>query len=93
VPPETPYSDDMTVELEYTDVDAGLTGITDAESYFSLDAVNGTPVDSSYYSISSTSEGQYELRVNTSKLETIGHYILTISVSGMTESHYQNPKT
>ncbi|MFO7835020.1 MAG: hypothetical protein R6V83_00045 [Candidatus Thorarchaeota archaeon] len=90
VPPETPYSDDMTVELEYTDVDAGLTGITDAESYFSLDAVNGTPVDSSYYSISSTSEGQYELRVNTSKLETIGHYILTISVSGMTESHYQN---
>ena len=88
-PAETPFGNNLTVTLRYYDVDAGLVAIPDAQSHFTLDNVNSTPVDSSYYWVEYVSGATYHLIVNTTKLDIYGYYNLTISVSGTT-AYYEN---
>jgi hypothetical protein len=89
-PAETPFADNLTVTLRYYDVDAGLVGIESAASCFTLDSINGTPVDSTYYWMIELSGGVYQLIINTTKLDIIGHYNLTVTTTGLAASHYDN---
>ncbi|MCK5240195.1 MAG: hypothetical protein KAR33_11635, partial [Candidatus Thorarchaeota archaeon] len=89
-PPETPFSNDLVVALNYYDVDAGLIAIPNNESYFSLDEINGTAVDASYYWVEYVSGAAYRMHINTTKLDIFGRYVLTISVTGNPAGRYAN---
>ena len=88
-PQETAFGNNLTVVLKYYDVDAGLAAITDSQAFFSLDDINGSAVDSSYYWVQYISGATYYLYVNTTKLAIYGHYNLTISVAGSPAYKYQ----
>ena len=68
-PIETPFGNNLTITLRYYDVDAGLVGIPDAQSQFTLDTINSTSVDSSYYWVEYVSGATYRLILNTTKLD------------------------
>jgi hypothetical protein len=88
-PAETPYSDNVSVTVQYLDADAGLGGITAAENFMTLDEINGSAVDPSYYWIEVVSQGTYRILINSSKLSVYGQYNLTITITGMVTHHYE----
>ncbi len=89
-PQETPFGDNLTVVLKYYDVDAGLAAIANSQGFFSLDEINGSAVDSSYYWVQYISGATYYLYVNTTKLAIYGRYNLTVSVAGNPAYNYQD---
>ncbi|MDF1541472.1 MAG: hypothetical protein P1Q69_21415, partial [Candidatus Thorarchaeota archaeon] len=89
-PQEIPFGDNLTIYLNYYDVDAGLVAILDAESFLSLNTINGTPVDSSYFWVEYVSGATYRLLVNTTKLDIYGRYSLSITVTGNPVSRFDD---
>ncbi len=89
-PQETPYGNNISIRLNYYDVDAGLTGIPNAESFFSIDTINGTSVDASYYWVDYVSGSLYYIYINTTKLDIYGRYSIAISVNGNPTYRYDD---
>nr|KXH77609.1 MAG: hypothetical protein AM324_03480 [Candidatus Thorarchaeota archaeon SMTZ1-83] len=78
-PDPTPYANDATFIVTYTDVTGGSSGPIDGASITLFSGASGIPV--LYYSVTPLGSGQYQIDFNTSYFATPGSHSLGVSLT------------
>jgi hypothetical protein len=77
-PAPTPFLDNVTFTVTWTDVTAGSTGVVGA----TLTLFDGvTPIGSSFYTVTDHLNGQYEVELNTTYYSSPGSYLLRVELT------------